>query len=169
MAKIRYTCACSLAGVAAIMLGATALSSPALAQTVSAPKVSLNVQPQPNNIINKQQATDPGVRGGAAGAGQPLPGLTADQLATFNAAKEVFNEVDDVAAGLGPGYNLDGCGGCHSQPATGGVSPQVNPQVAVAARDHEKLPKFLDPKVLGHNTSASEVRLKKNPDGSPDG
>ena len=28
--------------------------------------------------------------------------------------------------------NLDSCGGCHSQPAIGGTSPAVNPQVAFA-------------------------------------
>ena len=31
--------------------------------------------------------------------------------------------------------NLDGCGGCHSQPAIGGTSPAVNPQVAFANKD----------------------------------
>jgi CxxC motif-containing protein (DUF1111 family) len=181
MAKIRCAYACSLAGLAAIMLGATALSNAAMAQerhhgrNDSAQNVTGNGNHRNgernhhnnnnnNNNNHQVQATDPGVRGGAPGAGQPLPGLTADELLMFNASKGVFTEVDDVAAGLGPGYNLDGCAGCHAQPDVGGVSPQVNPQVAVAARDGEKLPGF-----LSANTSASEVRLKKNPDGTPDG
>jgi CxxC motif-containing protein (DUF1111 family) len=77
-------------------------------------------------------ATDPGVRGGAAGGGQPLPGLSQNQLTFFDASKDVFEEVDAVADGLGPRFNLDGCSGCHSQPAIGGSAPSVNPQVTVA-------------------------------------
>ena len=36
--------------------------------------------------------------------------------------------------GLGPTMNLDSCGGCHAQPAAGGTSPAVNPQVALATQ-----------------------------------
>ena len=79
-------------------------------------------------------ATDPGVRGGAPGAGNPLPGLTANELRFFNASRDVFQEVDVVEDGLGPRFNLDSCSGCHSQPAIGGTAPSVNPQIAVAAK-----------------------------------
>ena len=79
-------------------------------------------------------ATDPGVRGGAPGAGAPLPGLTTNQLNFFNQAKTVFQEVDVVDDGLGPRFNLDSCAGCHSQPAIGGTAPAVNPQIAVARK-----------------------------------
>src|SRR5205814_337537 len=78
-------------------------------------------------------AVDPGLRGGAAGAGGPLPGLTAQQLVQFASTKETFAEVDDVAHGLGPRFNLDSCAGCHAQPAIGGSSPKVNPQVNFAS------------------------------------
>jgi hypothetical protein len=37
--------------------------------------------------------------------------------------------------GLGPGFNLNGCAGCHAFPAVGGSSPVVNPQVAMARLD----------------------------------
>src|SRR6266480_4817842 len=80
------------------------------------------------------QAKDPGVRGGAAGGGSPLPGLNTAQLAAFNNGRTTFQEVDDVAEGLGPRFNLDSCGGCHASPAPGGSSPRINPQVAVAAK-----------------------------------
>src|SRR5262249_890508 len=43
--------------------------------------------------------------------------------------------VEDVAEGLGPRFNLDSCAGCHSQPATDGTSPSVNPQFAVATKN----------------------------------
>lgn len=78
---------------------------------------------------------DPGVRGGSPGAGGPLPGLTSEETTFFNNALDVFSEVDDVPAGLGPRFNMDGCAGCHAQPAVGGTSPSVNPQIAVATKN----------------------------------
>src|SRR4249920_2239898 len=77
-------------------------------------------------------ARDPGVRAGLAAAGMPLPLITARELAFFNAGKTDFNEVEAATDGLGPRMNLDSCGGCHSQPASGGSSPAVNPQVDFA-------------------------------------
>jgi len=111
-------------------------------------------------------ARDPGVRDGGADAGAPLPGLTANQLAFFNQGKTDFNEVEDVPDGLGPTMNLDACGGCHAQPASGGSSPNVNPQVAfVSLRGADnKLPAF-----IRLNGPVREARFVKNPDGSPDG
>src|SRR5947209_1848261 len=41
-------------------------------------------------------AHDPGVRGGAAGAGKPLPGLTSDELAFFNDGRDRFLEIESV-------------------------------------------------------------------------
>ena len=78
---------------------------------------------------------DPGPRPGPPGAGGPLPGLTSTNLAFFNIGLDDFQQVQQVqgdAKGLGPRFNLDSCGGCHSQPAVGGTSPFVNPQVAAA-------------------------------------
>src|SRR5712692_9645727 len=77
-------------------------------------------------------ARDPGVRGGAAGAGAPIAGLIKTELAFFNAGKDEFAQQEEVTDGLGPTMNLDGCGACHLQPAVGGTSPAVNPQVAFA-------------------------------------
>ena len=86
-------------------------------------------------------ATDPGIRGGAPGAGGPLPGLSGLNLQFFLAGQDGFQEIDsvqgtipDTGLGLGPRFNLDNCAGCHSQPAPGGSSPFVNPQVAVATK-----------------------------------
>ena len=75
-------------------------------------------------------------------AGGPIPGLTANELAYFNAGQEVFLEEDSVSGtepgaegvGLGPRFNMTSCGGCHAQPATGGSSPVINPQIAAAIR-----------------------------------
>src|SRR2546421_1527883 len=73
-------------------------------------------------------ARDPGVRGGPAGAGKMLDGLTPSQATFFAAAQEEFEESDTLDEGLGPRFNLDGCAGCHSQPATGGPKPAEYPQ-----------------------------------------
>jgi CxxC motif-containing protein (DUF1111 family) len=118
--------------------------------------------------------TDPGVRGGAAGAGGPIPGLNATQLGAFNSALATFQEVDSVSGtipgesgvGLGPSFNMNSCSGCHAQPAVGGTSPFVNPQVRVATLDgaHNTIPSFIT-----SNGPVREARFKTNPDGTPDG
>lgn len=77
-------------------------------------------------------ARDPGVRGGPPGAGGMLAGLSNAQQDVFNAGLEEFTEQEGIGDGLGPRFNLDSCAGCHTQPAIGGSSPAVNPQVAVA-------------------------------------
>ena len=111
-------------------------------------------------------ARDPGVRGGAAGAGAPFKTLTSTQLDFFLAGQEDFEELEQVADGLGATMNLDGCGPCHSQPATGGTSPAVNPQVAFAKKNgaNNKLPPF-----IAVDGPVREARFVKNPDGTSDG
>jgi CxxC motif-containing protein (DUF1111 family) len=110
---------------------------------------------------------DPGVRGGPAGAGDPLPGLSANEIAFFELGKADFNEAEEVDEGLGPRMNLDGCGRCHVQPAIGGTSPAVNPQFAFATEAGvrgDRVPPFI--RVDG---PIREARFVRNPDGSPDG
>jgi CxxC motif-containing protein (DUF1111 family) len=113
------------------------------------------------------RARDPGPRSGPADAGQPYATLTSAQRAVFDDSKTDFEEAEDVAeGGLGPTFNLDSCGGCHAHPASGGTSPPVNPQVAVATKLGAKntLPSFITP-----NGPVREVRFVRNADGSPDG
>jgi len=87
---------------------------------------------------------DPGPRGGGASAGAPLNSVAANNPTTiltfFNDAKDRFEETNSVFGtipgqpdgGLGPRFNSRSCVACHSQPAVGGSSPPVNPQVADA-------------------------------------
>src|SRR5208282_6558418 len=79
---------------------------------------------------------DPGVRGGPAGAGAPLTGLTADETAFFLDGQARFAEVEVVTNGanngLGPRFNSNQCLSCHSQPQGGGSSPAQNPLIAIA-------------------------------------
>ncbi|MGB8886571.1 MAG: di-heme oxidoredictase family protein [Candidatus Korobacteraceae bacterium] len=84
-------------------------------------------------------ASDPGVRSGPPGAGSPIAGLTQNQLAFFSAGQTNFVQTDSVTGsiqntgnGLGPRFNAESCAQCHAQPAMGGTSPSVNPQVADA-------------------------------------
>ena len=110
--------------------------------------------------------TDPGVRGGPAGAGSPLPGLRSGELAFFQDALAAFGEVDGVQDGLGPRFNLDSCAGCHAQPAIGGSSPSVNPEVAMATKDGARntVPSFVT-----LNGPVREARFKFKADGTRDG
>ena len=83
--------------------------------------------------------TDPGVRGGAPGAGGQIAGLSGKEGKFFASGQDAFAEVASVLGtitgterGLGPRFNLDSCAGCHKFPAAGGSSPAINPQVTVA-------------------------------------
>ena len=89
-------------------------------------------------------ATDPGVRAGP-GAGDPVPGLTANEKTLFLDGQATFAEVDAVGDGLGPRFNLDSCIGCHVFPVHGGSSPPVNPQATIGLADGAKnvLPPFI--------------------------
>jgi hypothetical protein len=112
------------------------------------------------------RARDPGLRTGPTGAGNPFSTLTPSELEFFLAGKEDFEELEEVDEGLGPVMNLDGCGGCHSQPAVGGTSPPVNPQVAFATKGGatNRVPSF-----IRLDGPIREARFVRNRDGSPDG
>jgi CxxC motif-containing protein (DUF1111 family) len=111
-------------------------------------------------------ATDPGVRGGNSAAGNPLANLSADQSTLFFDGQKTFAEVEGVGEGLGPRFNLDSCIGCHSQPAAGGSSPPINPQVTVgtAFGARNRIPSF-----LSMNGPAREARFKFSSNGARDG
>jgi CxxC motif-containing protein (DUF1111 family) len=92
--------------------------------------------------------------------------LTKAQLTFFEVGKEDFAEEETVTEGLGPRMNLDSCVGCHSQPAAGGTSPSVNPQIAFAAKNGatNSVPSFIT-----FDGPAREARFVKTPQGAPDG
>jgi CxxC motif-containing protein (DUF1111 family) len=132
--------------------------------------------------------SDPGVRGGAADVGGPLPGLSSStalpEVQFFTAAQGRFGEVDSVlpagttghiddapagrqsGGGLGPRFNGNSCEQCHAQPATGGTGPAKNPQISLATLDGAKnsVPSFITA-----NGPTREARFIKNPNGTPDG
>jgi len=112
---------------------------------------------------------DPGVRGGSAGAGNPLKGLTADETAFFQDGHARFAEIEVVTKGsnngLGPRFNSNQCFSCHSQPDAGGSSPAQNPLLAVAQLNGAKntVPWF-----IVQNGPVREARFKKS-SGAADG
>jgi CxxC motif-containing protein (DUF1111 family) len=113
-----------------------------------------------------RSAVDPGPRGGAASAGDPLPGLTPSQLEAFEEGKDAFEEAEGVGEGIGPRFNAESCGACHSQPASGGSSPATNSQVASAAASGARntVPSF-----VRSDGPVREVRFKHHADGTRDG
>jgi len=137
-----------------------------LAMSAAALAVAATFSIAPVSSQLRDRVRDPGVRGGNPGAGGPIAGLSKTELAFFALGLEDFNEAEDVADGLGPRMNLDGCGGCHAQPAAGGTSPAVNPQVAFATKDGgmDRVPSFIT-----SDGAIREARFVRRPGGTPDG
>ena len=120
-------------------------------------------------ILQAFAQTDPGVRGGGAGAGGALSSVAANNPVTilnfFNDGKARFQEIDSVSGtvagedgfGLGPRYNSRSCVACHAQPAVGGSAPATNPQVGDATADgaQNAIPSFI--------TSTGPVREARFP------
>ncbi|HEY1312245.1 MAG TPA: hypothetical protein VGE92_00120, partial [Steroidobacteraceae bacterium] len=111
-----------------------------------------------------ETARDPGVREGRLGAGSPSKGLTPAQQAIFSAGLTSFRQlasvtgsVADTRIGLGPRFNALSCAQCHAQPAVGGSSAEINPQIsaAIAQGAANKIPSFIN--------SRSPVRVARFP------
>src|SRR6202163_228842 len=113
---------------------------------------------------------DPGVRGGAAGAGTSLKALTADENAFFHDGLTRFAQIESVTGGqnngLGPRFNSNSCLACHAQPSVGGSSPATNPAIAIATLNGAK---NVVPWFIVQNGPIREARFKRNPDGTNDG
>jgi CxxC motif-containing protein (DUF1111 family) len=118
----------------------------------------------------KPGPVDPGVRGGPAGAGGPLNGLTADETAFFQDGQARFADIEVVTGGanngLGPRFNSNQCLSCHGQPSAGGSSPSENPLIALATLTgaKNKVPWFIT-----KNGPVREARFKHNSNGTSDG
>jgi CxxC motif-containing protein (DUF1111 family) len=148
----------SVAVTATMMLGATALSGLAFAQSRGGGGGG--------GGGTTSQATDPGVRGGAPGAGGPVGGLTSAEQAFFTAAQARFEVIETVSSGLGPGFNELACSNCHINPAVGGSSPTTNPQVTDA---NVMGGKNVIPSFITANGPIREARFVLQPNGQPDG
>src|SRR5215469_640682 len=180
-----------LAACSTTALAITALAVPAGPAGAQFFNPALQVNPttgvpsgQPSNFEGSAAngVTDPGVRGGTAGAGGALAGLNTDELNFFSNARAIFQEVDSVngtvadtdaglptpqtGGGLGPSFNGNSCAQCHFFPAVGGSSPPVtNPQVTLAALDGAKntIPPF-----VANGGPVREARFVNDAAGNPD-
>ena len=83
----------------------------------------------------QSNAQDPGVRGGPAGAGSFISGLSTNQQGVEGTIQATFTEINEVTQtgngangnfGLGPRFNSNSCNSCHSQPGVGGSAPFSN-------------------------------------------
>ncbi|HTD24498.1 MAG TPA: di-heme oxidoredictase family protein [Terriglobales bacterium] len=124
--------------------------------------------------------SDPGVRSNTGvNAGQPFASVTGNDLAFFQTGLAQFNEHQTVTGdnnGLGPRFNTDGCGTCHSQPAPGGSSPASaifpnvgpNPESQVIANGVVSGSTNTIPSFIAANGPVREVRFPFffNPDGT---
>jgi hypothetical protein len=113
------------------------------------------------------RARDPGARGGPAGGGAPLAGLTGAEREMFDVGRDDFSEEEEVDEGVGPRFNFVGCKGCHVHPDVGGSSPPQNPLFRVP-RDlcfaGNVVPSFITP-----NGPIREARFRFKSDGTRDG
>jgi CxxC motif-containing protein (DUF1111 family) len=65
------------------------------------------------------------VPGAGAQFGDPLPGLSASDLADFTEGRDEFEAVETPEGGLGPIFNGSSCAACHSAGSTGGASNET--------------------------------------------
>jgi CxxC motif-containing protein (DUF1111 family) len=124
-----------------------------------------------STVVHAARApVDPGVRAGTPGAGGPLPGLTADEMAFYQDGLVRFVAIESVSGGrsngLGPRFNSHSCLSCHAQPTTGGSSPVLNPLIVIATANGAR---NVVPWFITAQGPVREVRFKRNPDGSDDG
>ena len=57
--------------------------------------------------------------------GDPIAGLTPDQLERFRRGRAVFDSVFTPEGGLGPLFNSSACGECHEDPVSGGSGDEI--------------------------------------------
>ena len=111
--------------------------------------------PQEASADSDDRARDPGVRVGTGNLGQSLAMLSPSEVQFFQDGQTRFQQIEQVASGLGPTYNATSCGSCHAQPTVGGTSPSAsqypnigpNPQIAAATANGatNTVPFFISP------------------------
>ncbi|MCK5943648.1 MAG: c-type cytochrome [Planctomycetes bacterium] len=82
-----------------------------------APAADLTPAPDPDPDPDPEPDPQPTVE-----LGDPMPDLTAAELATFERGRVLFERRFKPSEGLGPMYNATSCKSCHSSPVSGGGS-----------------------------------------------
>jgi CxxC motif-containing protein (DUF1111 family) len=116
------------------------------------------------------QAVDPGIRTVGTPGGNGLPDLNTTESQLFNSGFSGFGASSDIATGLGPRFNGVSCSQCHTFPAFGGSSPlSSNPQELMITSLASIGSRNVLPSFITGDGPIREARLKRKPDGSPDG
>src|SRR2546425_13257904 len=68
-------------------------------------------------------------RAAAGEFGDPIRGLSPNELQRFGDGRAAFEAVEDVVGGLGPVFNGTSCAGCHRVGGTGGGGEDVGTPV----------------------------------------
>lgn len=101
-----------------ILIGCSFALACATAQSIAPPnphlKRALRPRPVPRVVSTPSGPMQPG---------DPLPGLTSSELASFSAGLDEFENVENSEGGLGPIFNNNSCVACHNAGGTGGGSP----------------------------------------------
>jgi CxxC motif-containing protein (DUF1111 family) len=116
------------------------------------------------------QAVDPGIRTVGTPGGAGLPGTNATERQLFNGGFSGFGSSAAITNGFGPRFNGPSCSLCHSFPGFGGSSPLTsNPQVTLVDSLARSGARNVLPSFIQSDGPIREARLKRKPDGSPDG
>jgi CxxC motif-containing protein (DUF1111 family) len=115
-----------------VVLGAVLLGScsnqttPLEAEASTADPQVASAEPAATQDAAQRDGATPGRHPGPSVAfGDPLSGLTADELALFEEGKLAFEEAEDAADGLGPVFNEASCVACHLGPVVGGSNGRL--------------------------------------------
>ena len=112
----RHSRTMAAAAVGAVMLLSSAVGFAQTAPTPQPAQQAAEEAPPPPRPPQPPQPPQ------ALRYGEPLVGLTANQLSDFMEGREDFRNVETPATGLGPIFNRDSCVACHGVPAIGGSS-----------------------------------------------
>ena len=111
-------------------------------------------------ITRTHSAQDPAAVEALAGFDDQTNGFLKPKQ--FNAAKDTFNEREEIKDGLGPVYNAQSCGECHQNPVSGGIS-----QVVELRCGHYDGQNFVEPPggSLVHSRAINAAIQERVPDG----
>ncbi len=103
--------------------------------------------------------------------GDPLPGLTAQELDRFEHGREVFERKFTPETGLGPLFNADACAECHEEPAIGGTGDETELHMSAVGADGGCDPLFAQggPVFQNHVTPALHTALGIDSEPQPAG
>ena len=91
------------------------------------PRNAADGRPRPGNVSAE-----------TAAPGQPLPGLTLDERARFDAGRAAFERSHEIGSGLGPVFNDTACNRCHNKRGVGGAGIQSARLVGFAQGQADK-------------------------------